>query len=271
MIRPPHFSPWRVGEHLRHLFHYRDLLLTLTHHRIRVRYKQSMLGLGWALLQPLSLMLIYTVIFSVVTKMPSDGAPYSIFVYTALLPWTFFSNGLTSGSGGLVGNQYLVTKVYFPREILPLSYVLAALFDLAIASAVLGGMMIYYRIPITPHVLWAAPIIGVMIVFLTAIAILLSAIQVWFRDIGLAMPLLLQLWMFASPVVYPLNAVPAHLRDYYVLNPMVGVVENFRRVILQAKEPEMHSLVIAAAISLIALPVSYAYFKQREATMADII
>ncbi|MBY0375609.1 MAG: ABC transporter permease [Bryobacteraceae bacterium] len=253
------------------MFEYSDLLLTLTHHRIRVRYKQSALGLAWALLQPLSLMLIYTVIFSVVTRIPSDGTPYAVFVYAALLPWTFFSAGLSSAVSGLVSHTHLITKVYFPREILPLSYVFAAIFDFLTASLVLGAMMAYYGIAPTAQTIWVIPILILAVCVLTSLSLLLSAMQVWIRDIGIAMPLVLQLWMFATPVVYPLSAVPPWLRTYYILNPMTGVIENFRRVVLQNTAPDMPSLLASTIFSLLALPLAYLYFKQREATMADVI
>lgn len=270
-IRPASFALGQVLAHVRQFFEYWDLLLTLTHHRIRVRYKQSALGLAWALLQPLSLMLIYTVIFSVVTRIPSDGTPYAVFVYAALLPWTLFSTGLTSSVGGLVGHTQLITKVYFPREILPFSYVLAAIFDFLTASVVLLGMMVYYGISPSLQIVWLIPILLLGVSILTAFSLLLSAMQVWMRDIGIALPLALQLWMFATPVVYPLSAVPAWLRSYYVLNPMTGVIENFRRVLLQNTAPDMPSLVASAVFSVFALPLAYLYFKQREATMADVI
>ncbi|MBL8212902.1 MAG: ABC transporter permease [Bryobacterales bacterium] len=270
-IGPASFAPGQVGNYLSRLFEYGDLLLTLTHHRIRVRYKQSALGLAWALLQPLSLMLIYTVIFSVVTRIPSDGTPYAVFVYAALLPWTLFSTGLTSAVGGLVSHTHLITKVYFPREILPLSYVLAAIFDFLTASLVLAAMMAYYGIVPSVHIFWTIPILGLGVCVLTSLSLMLSAMQVWVRDIGIAMPLVLQLWMFATPVVYPLSAVPQWLRGYYILNPMTGVIENFRRVVLQNTAPDMPSLLASALFSVLMLPVAYLYFKQREATMADVI
>ncbi len=270
-ISPASFAPGQVAGYLSRLYEYGDLLLTLTHHRIRVRYKQSALGLAWALLQPLSLMLIYTVIFSVVTRIPSDGTPYAVFVYAALLPWTLFSTGLTSAVGGLVSHTHLITKVYFPREVLPLSYVLAAIFDFLTASLVLAAMMLYYGIVPSLYIFWAIPILGLGVCVLTALSLLLSALQVWIRDIGIAMPLVLQLWMFATPVVYPLSAVPQWLRGYYILNPMTGVIENFRRVVLQNTAPDMPSLLASAVFSALLLPVAYLYFKQREATMADVI
>jgi lipopolysaccharide transport system permease protein len=271
VIRAPSFSLRGFLSGLASLGRYRDLLLTLSMHRIKVRYKQSVLGILWAFLQPLSLMLIYTFIFSVVTKMPSDGTPFAVFTYAALLPWLCFSTALTNGTNSLVSHSSLVTKVYFPRDILPLTYVVAALCDFLIASIVLGALMLYYRMSLTANALYAVPIISVLALFTTAVTLLLSATQVRFRDVGVAIPLLLQLWMFATPVVYPLSAVPPRFVPVYTLNPMVGIIENFRRVILQGTAPDFKSLGVSAIISLVLLPLAYIYFKNVEATMADVI
>jgi lipopolysaccharide transport system permease protein len=256
---------------LRGLWQYRDLFHTLTVHRIKVRYKQSVLGLAWAILQPLSLMLIYTVIFSLIAKVPSEGVPYAVFAYAALLPWTFFSSSLTNATQGLVSHSQLVTKVFFAREILPLTYVSAALFDFTVASTFLIAQFFYYGIRLTIYALYAIPILVLLTALATAFSLFLSAMQVRFRDIGVAMPLLLQLWMFASPVVYPLSAVPQRLRQVYALNPLVGVIENFRRVVLQGVAPDYYSLAVSALVAAVLLPLTYLYFKRVEATMADVI
>ena len=271
IIRPASFSPLDLLRELRELWQYRDLFYTLTIHRIKVRYKQSLLGLAWAILQPLSLMLIYTVIFSVIAKVPSENVPYAVFAYAALLPWTFFSSSLTNATMGLVNHSQLVTKVYFAREILPMTYVSAALFDFAIASSFLIALFIYYGVSVTIYALYAIPILLLLAALATAFALFLSAVQVRFRDIGVAMPLLLQIWMFATPVVYPLSAVPLRLRGLYALNPTVGVIENFRRIVLQGVAPDFYSLTLSAIAAAILLPLAYLYFKRVEATMADII
>ena len=271
IIRPVSFSPLDLLRELRELWQYRDLFYTLTVHRIKVRYKQSVLGLAWAILQPLSLMLIYTVIFSKIAKVPSEGVPYAVFAYAALLPWTFFSSSLTNATQGLVSHSQLVTKVYFAREILPLTYVSAAIFDFAVATTFLIALFFYYGVGLTVYALYAIPIFILLTALATAFSLFLSAMQVRFRDIGVAMPLLLQLWMFATPVVYPLSAVPQRFRGLYALNPLVGVIENFRRVVLQGVEPDFHSLTISAIVAAILLPLTYLYFKRVEATMADVI
>ena len=277
VLRPPAFTPFAIFGHVAGLWHYRDLLLTLTAHRVKVRYKQSALGMSWAVLQPLALMLIYTVIFSHIARMPSDGAPYAVFAYTALLPWTTFSTALGNATNGVVGHAGLITKVYFPREILPLSYIIAALVDFVIAAVVLAGLLVYYRIPLTANALYMFPIVLTMMVFSLAVSLFLSALQVRFRDVGVGLPLLIQVWMFATPVIYPLSAVmesdrlPDTAKLVYSLNPMVGIVENFRRVILHGTSPDWDSFALAAGVSLVLLPLTYAYFKRTEATMADFI
>lgn len=271
VIRAPSFSPLGLPGDLRALMQYRDLLYTLSVHRIKVRYKQSALGVSWAILQPLSLMLIYTVIFSYIARMPSDDTPYAVFAYAALLPWTFYSTALVNATNGLVSHAGLVTKVYFPREILPLTYVIAALFDFLIASTVFVGLLAYYHVHLTLNALYAVPITLIMTLFATAMALIFSATQVRFRDIGVAMPLLLQLWMFATPVVYPLSSVPARWQGLYKLNPMVGLIENFRQVTLHGTAPDLPLLGISTIVSLVLLAAAYLYFKHVEATLADII
>jgi lipopolysaccharide transport system permease protein len=256
---------------VRDLVHYRDLLYTLTLHRIKVRYKQSVLGIAWAIIQPLLLMAIYTIIFSIVTKMPSDGAPYAVFVYAALLPWTLFASSLTTAATSLVAHTNLITKVYFPREILPLTYVLASFFDFVMAAAVLGVLMVWYGVPFTPGLLQVVPVLAVAVMFATAVSLLVSAFQVRFRDIGIAMPLLMQLWLYASPVVYPVSIVPERFRHWYALNPMAGVVENFRGIVIQQKTIDWGLLMPGLMVAAILLPLSYLYFKSTESTLADVI
>jgi lipopolysaccharide transport system permease protein len=271
VIRPPTFSPRNLRGDLAKLWQYRDLLYTLSEHRIKVRYKQSLLGIFWAILQPLSMMLIFTFIFSFIARMPSEGAPYAIFAYTALLPWNYFSSAVANATNSLVSHSQFVTKVYFPREILPITYVVAALFDFVVAATLLAALMFYYHVQPTMNLFYVLPILLVLSCFALAISFLFSATQVHFRDIGVAVPLLLQLWLFATPVIYPLGAVPARLRPLYLLNPMVGVIENFRQVVLRGAAPELRSLVTSAIISVVLLVASYLYFKRVEATMADII
>jgi homopolymeric O-antigen transport system permease protein len=269
--RPPSLSGINLAASLAKLAQYQNLLWTLSAHRIRVRYKQSALGVLWAVLQPLSMMLIFTFIFSFVVKVPSDGAPYALFAYTALVPWSFMSSSVSNATNSLVSHAQFVTKVSFPREILPLSSVAVGLFDSAVASTLLVVMMIHYRVPLTVNAFYAVPLILLLTCSTIAIAFLCSATQTRFRDIGVAVPLLMQLWLFATPVIYPLSAVPARLRPVYQLNPMVGMIENFRRVIVRGVPPDFQSLAISGVMAAVLLVGSYLYFKWVDATMADFI
>ena len=271
IIQPPGFSLTKLANDLRTLARYRDLLYTLSVHRVKVRYKQSLLGASWAIIQPLAMVIILTAIFSFIARMPSEGLPYVLFVYVALLPWNYLSTSLTTSTNGLVSHANLITKVYFPREILPLTYVFAALFDFIIASTVLIVLLFYYRVPLTANVIYVLPIMAILTLFAVGAALVLSAIQVRFRDVGVAVPIAMQVWMFASPVLYPLAAVPVRFRSIYQLNPMAGILEGLRRVVLQGAPPEMTALSISAVISVGLLMIAYAYFKRVEATMADVI
>jgi len=271
IVRAPKFSVANLLNDLRKLAKYRDLLYTLSAHRVKVRYKQSILGVSWAIIQPLAMVIILTVIFSFVARMPSEGLPYVLFVYVALLPWNFLSTALTTSTNGLVSHADLITKVYFPREILPLTYVFAALFDFLIASSVLIVLLFYYHAPLTANLIYVLPIIAILSLFAIAAALVLSAVQVRFRDVGVAVPIAMQVWMFASPVLYPLAAVPGRLRSIYQLNPMAGILEGLRQVVLHGAPPEFTALSISALISVGLLIIAYSYFKRVEATMADVI
>jgi lipopolysaccharide transport system permease protein len=270
IIRPPSGVDAFRPRTLRRLIEYRDLLATLSRHRLSVRYKQSVLGSLWALLQPLAMMIVFTAVFSRLVRMPSDGVPYALFAYAGLLPWTLFSSSVTTGTGSLVGHATLVTKVAFPREILPATYVVAGIVDLLIASVALLPMLLVFGVPITPGILWVAPILVVLGGFSLACALLLSALQVRFRDVGVALTVALQLWMFASPVLYPLRVVPASALRWYILNPMAGLVDGFRRAVI-GQPLNMPALGIAVVMTAALLPVSYVLFKQLDATVADVI
>jgi lipopolysaccharide transport system permease protein len=270
MIRPPTWRNLYGLDAIARLLEYRDLLLTLSAHRLSVRYKQSMLGSLWAVLQPLAMMIVFTAVFSRLARMPSEAAPYALFAYAGLLPWTLFASSVSSGTTSLVTNAMLVTKVSFPREILPATYVVAALADLAIASVVLVGMLVYYAVPVTVHALWVLPIVALLGAFSLACGMLLGAVQVRVRDVGIALTVVLQLWMFGSPVLYPLSAVPRSARWWYVLNPMAGFVDGFRRAVL-AQPLDLDALAIASGITAVLVPLAFVVFKQLDATVADVV
>ncbi len=236
-----------------------------------MRYKQSALGLFWAVLQPVALMLIFTLVFGRIARVPSEGIPYSLFAYSGLLVWSFLATALGNATHALVAHAQLITKVYFPREVLPLSYVAAALIDLCAALVVLGALLAYHDRPLTWNALYALPVVLLLTGLITGSAFLLSAIQVRFRDVGLAVPLILYLWMFSTPIAYPLSAVPDAYRVWFLLNPMTGIVESFRRAVVHGLPPEFQTLAIPLLVAAVLLPLGYAFFKRVETTMADVI
>jgi lipopolysaccharide transport system permease protein len=271
IIRPPSISIQAIFVGLRTFAQYFDLLYTLSLFRLNVRYKQSVLGWAWAVLQPFALMVIYTIIFTRVTRVATGGTPYPVFVFSALLPWLFFSGTISNAVNGLVMHPNLLTKMYFPREIIPLSYMFAALVDFGIASIILVVLLKHYNVPLGWHLLYAIPIILILAGFAAAIALFFSAVQVRFRDVGLAMPFLLQCWMFTVPVVYSLQSVPVQFRKWYLLDPAAGLIESFRRLVLHGTTPKVGTLALCATTTLAFLSLAYAFFKSSEATMADVI
>lgn len=258
----------------RQLPRHAELLRALSVHRLSVRYKQTRLGLLWAVLQPLAIMLAFALVFALVGSPPSEGIPYALFAYAALVPWTAFASGLANGAGSLTGHASLITKVAFPRELLPVTYVVAAIVDALLASVVLGGLMAWYAVPPTPALLWAPVALALLAVWLTGTSLLLSAVNVRHRDVALAVPVLLQVWMFVTPVVYPLSLarqqLPGLLSTLYTLNPMAGIIDTFRRSTVLGLGPDLPALLLAAAVSLLLLPLAYVYFKHAEQTMADV-
>jgi lipopolysaccharide transport system permease protein len=270
VIRPPDFSVRRALQGLASLHRHRDLLYTLTLHRVRVRYKQSLLGVGWAVLQPLGTMLILTAVFSYVARIPTGDLPYAVLALAGLVPWTGFSNAITTATHSLAGQSQLVTRVYFPREILPITYICAAAVDCAIAGVLLLMVMTFYGIAPGPQTWMVIPVLIVLFALVTGISMIAAVTQVRFRDVGVAMPIALQLLMFASPVAYPLDAVPHRFQTLFLLNPLAGIVENFRRAVVGGP---LHgeSLAISIAWAAAVLPLGYMYFKWMEANAADVI
>jgi lipopolysaccharide transport system permease protein len=256
---------------LRTLSHHKDLFWTLTQHRIRVRYKQSALGLAWAVLQPLALMIIFTLAFGRIARVPSEGIPYPLFAFTGLLVWSFLSTAISNAVHSVVAHAQLITKVYFPREILPLTYVAAALFDLGVGGAVLAALLVYYGHPLSWGMLYAIPVIAILTALVAAGGFIVSATQVRFRDVGIAVPLILYLWLFATPVGYPLSSVPDAYRPWFLLNRMTGVVESFRGAVVHGAAPDPALLAVPALAAGVLLPLAYVMFKRVESTMADVI
>lgn len=253
------------------LWHYRELLLALTAREVKIRYKQTLLGASWAILQPLSLTLIFTFVFSVMLKVDSVGVAYPVFAYSALVPWTFFSNSVSFGSLSVVNNGNLVTKVYFPREILPLSSIGAALFDFLMAGIVFVLILIYYQVPITLNFLLIFLIIPSIVILTAGISFFFSAINVMFRDIRFIIPLILQIWLYLTPVIYSTTQVPQKYQVFFHLNPLVGLIEDFREATIYAKTPDMTGVLASFVFSILIFILGYSFFKSKEKIFADII
>lgn len=265
-------EPQSGWQHLdwRELWAYRELLFMLTMRDIKVRYKQTVLGFAWAIIQPVMMMVVFSIFFGGLAKMPSDGFPYPIFVYAALLPWSFFANAITNSANSLVGSANLVSKVYFPRLIIPLSSIGSGLVDFAVAAGVLLLLMVYYGVSWTPNLL-LIPILIVGAVF-TALGVgtCLAALNVAYRDFRYVVPFLVQLWMFATPVVYPASLVPAEWRWLLYLNPMAGVIEGFRSAFL-GRAFDVPGMLVSVAIATLLFAAGIAYFQNVERRFADII
>ncbi|NLN70120.1 MAG: ABC transporter permease [Chloroflexi bacterium] len=260
-----------LGLDLRELWRYRELIFFLTWRDIKVRYKQAILGVSWALLQPLLTVLIFTMIFGILLKTPSQNLPYPLFALSALLPWQLFATALQRSSVSLVGNANLITKIYFPRLAIPLSTVFAALVDFLVSFLVLLGVMIYYRHWPSLNNLWLLPIILLALLTALAVGLWLSALNVQYRDVQHMVPFIIQVWMYASPIVYPIDIIPAGpWRLLYGLNPMVGVIQGFRWALLGTEPPDM-TMLISAGVVLILLVSGLYYFRRMEKTFADIV
>jgi lipopolysaccharide transport system permease protein len=260
---------WRILD-WRELWAYRELLWVLSTRDVRVRYKQSVLGASWAVLRPVLTMVIFTLVFGRLAKMPSDGLPYAVFVYAGLLPWMFFASAITASAGSLVGSAHLVSKVYFPRLIIPLSSLGSALVDLAVSALVLLALMLWFGVA------WSASLVAVPLLIvgiaITAVGVgtLLSALTVSYRDFVHITPFLVQIWMFATPVVYPASLVPPHWQWLLQLNPLTGLVEGFRAAFL-GRPLDAASIAFSFAISIAVLVLAVFYFERAERRFADVI
>jgi lipopolysaccharide transport system permease protein len=211
------------------------------------------------------------VVFSLFAKIPSEGIPYPIFSYAALLPWTFFATSVSFGVPSVVSQMDLVTKIYFPKEILPFSSIIAAFFDFLIASTVFLGLIIFYKVTITVQIFWYPILLSIQVLLTLGIVLLASAINVFYRDIRFVIPLVTQLWMYASPIIYPVSSVPKWLRPFYLLNPMAPIIDGYRRVVLLGSIPDLQYLTISAFVSIVLFIVGYYYFKRVELSFADFI
>ena len=260
-----------VALRLRELWAYRELLLFFVWRDIKVRYKQTILGVSWAIIQPFFTMIIFSLFFGRLAGVPSDGVPYPIFSYAALVPWTFFANSVTNSSNSLVANANMLKKIYFPRLTIPVSTILSGLLDFVLAFAVLILMMVFFGIAPTANIIWLPFFLIMAIVTSLGVGLWLSAMNVQFRDVRYTVPFIVQAWLFATPVAYPSSIVPEQFRALYSLNPMVGVVEGFRWALL-GTEPGPGLMVVVSSIAAVFLLVSGAYyFRRMEKNFADIV
>ncbi len=268
VIRPTKgWASLKLGD----VWDYRELLYFLVWRDIKVRYKQTALGIAWAVIQPFFSMVVFSIFFGRLAKMPSDGVPYPIFSYVGLVPWNFFANGLSQSSNSLVESANLIRKVYFPRLTIPIATVLGGVVDFAISFVVLLGMMVWYGIYPTERVVWLP--LFLLLAFVTALAVglWLSVLNVEYRDVRYTIPFITQFWMFATPVVYPSSLLSEPWRTIYGLNPMVGVVEGFRWALLGTNTAPGPTILVSAAAALILLVGGALYFRRMEQTFADVV
>ena len=268
VIEPP--QGW-VPLKLRELWDYRELVYFLTWRDIRVRYKQTALGAAWAIIQPLFAMVIFTVFFGRLAKIPSDGIPYPIFAFAGLVPWNFFANGLSHCSDSLVSSANLIKKVYFPRLAIPLSTVVAGIVDFSISFLVLVAMMVYFQMPLTWRILWIPAFLLLSITTALGVGLWLAALNVQYRDVRYTVPFLVQLWMYSTPIAYPSSLLQEPWRTVYGLNPMVGVVEGFRWCLLDAKTAPGPMIAVSAAMAILILVSGSFYFRRTEKRFADVV
>ena len=254
----------------RELWAYRELLFFLAWRDVKVRYKQTVLGVAWVVMQPLLMTLIFTIFLGKLARVPTGGTPYALMVYIGLLPWTFFSNAVINSGTSIVANAHLITKVYFPRVIAPAAAVGARLIDLAVSFVILVGLMLYYHVGLTTSILWLPLFLLLITLLALGFGILTAALNVKYRDVGLLLPVLVQLWMFASPVLYPLGLVPERWRLVYVLNPLAGIVSGFRAAIM-GESLQWMAVGIAGLETLALLIISILLFRRVEKGFADLL
>lgn len=259
-----------LGQTLRELWQHRELLYFLVWKDIKVKYKQAALGVAWAVLQPVLGMLLFTLLFGRVAKLPSDGMPYPLFYFASLLSWTYFSTALTTASNSVVGSTSLVSKVYFPRILLPVSGVISSVLDLVIAFAMLVGLIVFYRVPLTLPLLFVPLVLVLLIVFALGAGQFLAALNVNYRDVKHALPFLVQLWFFASPVVYPISMVPERYQWLVALNPLAGIIET-TRALLGSRPVPWEVLGISCTVTVVVCFLGLWYFQRTERRFADVI
>ena len=259
------------NEWLKDVWRYRELFYFLVWRNIKVRYKQTLLGASWSIIQPFFMMVVFTLFFGKLAKMPSDGVPYPIFSYAALLPWTYFSQSLNQTGNSLVASQNLITKIYFPRMIIPGSFALSGLVDFGLASVILFGMMLYYQIPLSWGMVLLPLLVIPLLLLVLGVGMVFSSLNVKYRDIRHALPFIVQIWLFMTPVIYPTSIIPEGLKAFIAVNPTVGLIEAFRGAILPTREVDWPLFGVSAAVTLLIFVIGIIYFRKTEKEFADII
>ena len=250
---------------------YWELLMNLTKREVKGRYSQSFFGIAWAIAQPLATMAVFTIVFSRLAKMPSDGVPYPVFAYAALVPWFFFSNSVASGTLSLITYRNIVTKTYFPREIVPLAQVGSRFIDFFAAAALYAVLMAYYRVALGPWALMAVVFFAMLVVFTVGLTLATSAVNVFYRDVNPVVQIGLQLWLYLTPVAYPLAAVSPKLRPLFMVNPLSAIVEGFRSSLVFGRAPDWPLVAVSAAITLTVFGGAFLMFKRMDKYFADVI
>ena len=270
VIRVEPTTGW-ISLKLKEVWDYRELLYFLIWRDIKVRYKQTVLGAAWAIIQPFFTMIVFTVVFGKIAKIPSDGIPYPIFSYAALVPWTLFASGLGRASNSMVGSSNLIKKVYFPRLCIPIASILAGLVDFILSFMMLIGMMFYFGIVPSMNVIWLPLLLLLALTTSLGVSLWFSAMNVRFRDVGFIVPFLTQIWLFATPVVYPSSLLPEPWRTIYGVNPMAGVVEGFRWALLSTDTAPQPIIIVSSLVAFSILIGGLIYFRRMEKTFADIV
>jgi lipopolysaccharide transport system permease protein len=250
---------------------YWELLMNLTRREVKGRYSQTLFGIAWAIAQPLATMAVFTLVFARLANLSENGVPYPVFVYAGLVPWFFFLNSVNSGTMSLIQYRNIVTKTYFPREIIPLAQICSRLLDLAAAATLVAVLIAYYRVNLTGWVLLVVPLFALLVAFTIAVTLFTSAVNVFYRDVNPVVQIGLQLWLFVTPIAYPLAKVPPAWRGWIALNPLSGVIEGFRSAVVYGREPDWSLLALSATTTAIMLVASFVLFKRLDKYFADVI
>lgn len=254
------------------IYNYRELIYNLIIRDIKARAKQSFLGYSWIILPPVFQMVIFSILFQGILGLRLSGEiPYPLFLYCTLVPWQFFSEGIRTSTISIVNHSALIRQVYFPKEALILSSTIGKLFDFALASAIFIGLIIFYHMSVSPTVFYVSLLVMIQLILMIGVSLFLSSVNTYYRDIGVAIPLIMQIWMYASPIIYPLSKVPQKFLTLYQVNPMVGIIEGYRRVVIENLQPQWNLIFYSITFSFILLVIAYLFFKKLEPFFADAV